>query len=157
MDDQAFQALPCGGCIDVSVEVADGWSRFLATAYPAAGLVFAAVCTWLAVRIFNRRERWAKRTATALAAALVGYLLMFGPAIWLSARGYLTHRILTTAYWPVLWGCATGPDPVREIGVGYGSLGIADDGSTTIVICRPNGELAYVTFSGRQISAKPEA
>lgn len=152
MDDQILEMPPCGGCIDLSVEIADGWSLFLGTAFPIAGVVFAAGCTWLAVRIFNRRERWAKRTAGALAAVLIGYLLTFGPAVWLTARGHIDHRILATTYWPVLWGCASAPDPIRAIGFGFGSAGIPDDGALTICICRPGGELAYVTFGGRQIS-----
>jgi len=33
---------------------------------PALGVTVAALCVWLAVRIINRRERWAKRTAVVL-------------------------------------------------------------------------------------------
>lgn len=33
---------------------------------PALAIAFAAFCVWLGVRIFNRRERWAKRTLAAL-------------------------------------------------------------------------------------------
>jgi nitrate reductase NapE component len=44
---------------------------------------FGAFCVWLAVRIFNRRERWAKRTALGLVIAVVVYPLSFGPACWL--------------------------------------------------------------------------
>src|SRR5436190_4068120 len=38
---------------------------------PALGVTFAAFCVWLAVRIVNRREGWAERTALTLAAALI--------------------------------------------------------------------------------------
>jgi hypothetical protein len=34
---------------------------------PALGIAFAAFCVWLTVRIINRRERWAKWTAIAIA------------------------------------------------------------------------------------------
>jgi hypothetical protein len=33
---------------------------------PALAVACAAFCVWLAVRIMNRRERWAKRTLTLL-------------------------------------------------------------------------------------------
>ena len=39
------------------------------------GVAFAAFCVWLSVRIINRRERRAKRTAVALVVLLVGYPL----------------------------------------------------------------------------------
>jgi hypothetical protein len=45
-------------------------------------VAFAAFCVWLTVRIVNRRERWAKRTAVSLVVVLVGYPLSFGPAMW---------------------------------------------------------------------------
>jgi len=35
----------------------------LSTAWAIIGIAFAAFCVWLAVRIVNRRERWAKRIA----------------------------------------------------------------------------------------------
>ena len=40
----------------------------------ALGVAFAASCIWLAVRIVNRRERWAIWTAAALVIAL--------PVLW---------------------------------------------------------------------------
>jgi hypothetical protein len=33
---------------------------------PTLAAIFAAFCVWLGVRIFNRRERWAKWTLAAL-------------------------------------------------------------------------------------------
>jgi len=48
------------------------------------GIVVAAFCVWLAVRIFNRRERWAKWTLAGLVLGLpLLYVLSFGPACWL--------------------------------------------------------------------------
>lgn len=49
------------------------------------GMAFAAFCVWLTVRIVNRRERWAIRTAIALALLLI-YALSFGPACGLSLQ-----------------------------------------------------------------------
>ncbi len=37
------------------------------------------------MRIFNRRERWAKRTAVALLCLPLLYVLSFGPACWMTA------------------------------------------------------------------------
>jgi hypothetical protein len=51
--------------------------------FAVAGIGIAAFCVWLTVRIINRRERWAKRTALALVFALVLYPLSVGPAGWL--------------------------------------------------------------------------
>ena len=44
------------------------------------GVAFAAFCVLLAVRITNRRERWAKWTAAALLGVPVLYVVGFGPA-----------------------------------------------------------------------------
>jgi len=46
------------------------------------GVIIAAVCLWLGVRIFNRRERWAKWTLAAIVCPPALYLLGFGPACW---------------------------------------------------------------------------
>ena len=51
----------------------------------AIGTAFAGFCMWLAVRIFNRREKWAKRTAMALVTVPVLYVLSFGPVCRLEA------------------------------------------------------------------------
>jgi hypothetical protein len=56
--------------------MADGRDRGLLL-LGTMGLAFGAFCVWLAVRIFNRRERWAKRTAGLTIALAVVYLLSF--------------------------------------------------------------------------------
>jgi|GEM_PF-3047674 len=38
---------------------------------PSLGVALAAICVWLAVRIINRRERWARRTAVAIPFAIL--------------------------------------------------------------------------------------
>ena len=48
-------------------------------------VAFAALGIWLTARIVNRRERWAKRTALALACLPIVYMLSFGPACWIAA------------------------------------------------------------------------
>lgn len=69
-----------------------------------AGLTvaFGAFCVWLAVRIVNRRERWAKRTLTVVVAAPALYVLGFGPTCWLVDRGFLAAKPAAVAYFPIL-------------------------------------------------------
>src|SRR5260370_1286604 len=67
------------------------------------GTTFGAVAVWLAVRIVNRRERWAKWTAVALAAVLVSYSLSFGPACWISSRTSVGASRLPVIYRPMMW------------------------------------------------------
>jgi hypothetical protein len=50
------------------------------------GVALAAFCVWLGVRIFNRREKWAKRMAVGLVALLVAYPLSIGPVGWINSR-----------------------------------------------------------------------
>ncbi len=64
--------------------------------FAIVGVAIAAFCIWLTVRIINRRQRWAKRTAWALVVALVVYPLSFGPAVWLYVH------ILPRSFAPVL-------------------------------------------------------
>src|SRR5258708_4211480 len=69
----------------------------------AIAVGFAAVCIWLGVRIFNRRERWAKRTLAGFIAFPVLYLASFGPACWLTNRRadhWKCPRAMVV-YWPL--------------------------------------------------------
>jgi hypothetical protein len=63
------------------------------------GVAFAAFCVWLTVRIVNRRERWARRTALAMACLPILYVLSFGPACWMAA----TPRVAGSADAPRMW------------------------------------------------------
>jgi len=54
----------------------------LAIVLPIVAIAFAAFCVWLVVRIYNRRERWAKWTLAATLALPVLYVASFGPACW---------------------------------------------------------------------------
>jgi hypothetical protein len=90
---------------------------------PALGIAFAASFVWLTVRIINRRERWAKRTAVALVVLLV-YPLSFGPACWWLAspehmgisimRSGPPHKRASRIYWPMGWVAAMAPGPIRD-------------------------------------------
>jgi hypothetical protein len=86
-------------------------------------VAFAAFCVWLAVRIFNRRERWAKWTLAAAIGLPVLYVLSFGPACWITSRRFDTQ--LTGFYWPIGWVMLEGRDSViTDPLYGYGKLGM---------------------------------
>ena len=77
------------------------------------GVAFAAFVVWLAVRIVNRRERWAKRVAIALAVALVLYPLSIGPATWLNDRGLLPASAVPSIFRPLFWMYEPAPRSIR--------------------------------------------
>lgn len=65
---------------------------------------FAAFAIWLAVRIVNRREKWARWTAGCLAVVLVAYLFSYGPACWVTARprfGVVKGFDAMVIFWPL--------------------------------------------------------
>src|SRR5258708_7942468 len=84
---------------------------------PALGVAFAAFCVWLAVRIVNRRERWAKWTAVMLLVLPTLYVLSIGPVSWLATRKFLPDLALHAAgilYGPVNWIGQNGPKPFKN-------------------------------------------
>jgi hypothetical protein len=85
-------------------------------AITALGVVLSAFAVWLGVRIDNRRERWAKRTAAALVALLVGYPLSFGPAVLLSRRGLMPsfgEELFVWIYLPLAVIAPLLPEPLK--------------------------------------------
>jgi hypothetical protein len=84
------------------------------------GAAYAAFAVWLTVRIINRRERWAKRTAVGLVVLSVLYVLSSGPMQCVAFRAHRTHvneiggpgmmiETIETGFWwpaayaPLLW------------------------------------------------------
>jgi hypothetical protein len=59
----------------------------------ASAVALTAFSIWLAVRIVNRRERWAKWTAVGLVVLLAAYPLSFGPVCWLNSQPMTTGRL----------------------------------------------------------------
>jgi hypothetical protein len=98
----------------------------MSEAIAALAVAFAAFCIWLTVRIVNRRERWAKRTAAAvILVGLVGYPLSTGPAGWMRANGWIgpdTDRSLHRFYSPLKWQFRNSPEPIRRAIRRYESL-----------------------------------
>jgi hypothetical protein len=67
-------------------------------------MTFAAFAVWLAIRIINRRERWAKWTAVALVLiAITGYPLSMGPVVVFVPYLYLRADDFTRFYYPIYW------------------------------------------------------
>ena len=86
---------------------------------PIAGVVVAAFCAWLTVRIINRNELWAKRTGVALAVVLV-YVFSIGPACRMEQNASGTpafyagslwgnSSLVDTIYAPLEWASDTFP------------------------------------------------
>jgi hypothetical protein len=61
----------------------------------------------------------------ALVAVLVGYPLSFGPAIWLTARGYFRESAVQSFYMPILWSAAQA-ELLEDGLVWWGTLGVPD-------------------------------
>ena len=60
-------------------------------AWGVVGVTYAAVCIWLGVRLFNRKERWAKWTALALAMIPALYILSSGPMSMIGFESVVRH------------------------------------------------------------------
>lgn len=75
----------------------------MALALSIIGVAVAAFCVWLAVRIVNRRERWAKWTLAGAIGVPVLYCASFGPACWMTCRCGIKGDWLFLAYAPFVW------------------------------------------------------
>jgi len=86
---------------------------------PVLAFAFAAFCVWLAVRIVNRRERWAKRLGWGLLiAATPSYTFLLGPLLWLHRHDYLPSSMVDACqriYWPIDWLYKNGPAPISAL------------------------------------------
>ena len=89
------------------------------------GTVSTAIFVWLALRVFNRRERWAKYALIAYLLVIVGYPLNFGPVTWLASRNHLPEFLALPAeyfYRPLAYVSAEGPTPIRRFLFWYAEL-----------------------------------
>jgi len=97
---------------------------------PALAVAFAAFCVWLAVRIVNRRERWAKWTLAALIVLIAVYPLSWGPRCWLYYWGFISDDlmpVILTIHAPLDWLAINGPKAVQDAMSWYWNLGIGID------------------------------
>ena len=97
------------------------------------GVAFAAFCVWLGVRIFNRRERWAKWTLAVVIGVPLLYVASFGPACWwfsLSIPWIHGGKIVPAPaiYSPLSW-CVKriGVRSLRIAFCWYATIGISKD------------------------------
>ena len=63
---------------------------------------------------------------------LVAYPLSFGPAIWLTARGYFRESTVQSFYMPVLWSAAQA-ESLENAVTWWGSLGVPDGKSVNFM------------------------
>jgi hypothetical protein len=70
---------------------------------PTLAVALAAFCIWVAVRIVNRRERWAKRTLALVLGLPMLYALSFGPACWIATRYGSLRGFVNSIYCPAAW------------------------------------------------------
>lgn len=90
--------------------------------FAVLGVTSTAFCIWLTVRIVNRRERWAKRTAVAIVVLAI-YPLSFGPASCLANRYYSLYPAFVAIYWPIGWVAVHSPRPVNVAIRRYAKIG----------------------------------
>jgi hypothetical protein len=98
----------------------------------AMSVTFAGFCVWLGVRIVNRRERWAKRTAAGLFVfVLTGYPLSFGPACWITARYGSLYPEFFAAYKPLISAADKWPEAWKIL-IPYMRFGLPENGKVLI-------------------------
>lgn len=97
--------------------------RGMSIILPALTVAYATLLVWLGVRIFNRRERWAKRTLAAIVGVPVIYVASFGPACWITSRMDFGADLIPIIYEPVTYGFNRQPDASIRW---YPSLGASD-------------------------------
>ena len=92
-------------------------------------VAFGAMCVWLAVRVFNRSERWAKWTLAIAIGLPTLNVLSFGPACWWLSRerglGSFGEaaRWISAAYVPCGRLATFGPPIISDSLIWYASLG----------------------------------
>lgn len=94
---------------------------------PVLGVMFVAFCIWLGVRIYSRRERWAKRTLAAVIGLPVLYVASFGPACWLLSTRlerevFKTFKEAPFPYGPIGWATRRAPKSLASSIEWYATL-----------------------------------
>lgn len=109
---------------------------------PALAVAFAAFCLWLGVRIYNRRERRAKRTLTGLVVSFPFlYVASFGPACWLTSRDGSLYPSFLRIYQPLMWAADVVPPSWQVVLKPYATIGLPEKGS--ILIKHRNSTTVY--------------
>jgi hypothetical protein len=95
-------------------------------------IVFAALCVWLGVRIYNRRERWAKWTLAVIVGVPALYVLSFGPACWTCANPRGQTRWVSSVYIPLGWIILHSLPLASDVLSGYARLGMPKGSSISV-------------------------
>jgi hypothetical protein len=104
-----------------------GYNRGMLIVLGFLGVAFAAFVVWLAVRIINRRERWAKWTLAAVVLLPVLYVASFGPACWIASRMNADAILLSAIYSPLVdTYCYTDDELLCGAFEWYSTIGAAD-------------------------------
>jgi hypothetical protein len=85
---------------------------------PVLATSFAALCIWLAVRVINRRERWAGWT---LGLPLL-YVVSFGPALWMTDLDDPWSPLTAAVFWPLGRAAVNAPALIRKPLAWYAGL-----------------------------------
>jgi hypothetical protein len=98
----------------------------MALALAIFGVALAALCVWLTVRIVNRREKWAKRTAVVLLWVLLFvYPFSIGPIACIVNHDILPASwkpALVEIYSPIIWAVNHGPQWLQDAAGWYLSI-----------------------------------
>ena len=112
------------------------------TILPALAAACLALLLWLAIRIMNRRERWAKWTAAAVIGVPVAYVLSFGPACWIASR--TKAETLPGVYLPVLYAVvASENETILDLTRWYAGIGMTRTGAVNFPLVDENDEIGY--------------
>ena len=113
---------------------------------------YAALAVWLAVRIINRRERWAKWALAAAGSLPMLYVVSFGPACWLDSRrkpeakAVTVSKSLNTFYYPIINMVQRLDNDVSDKILFYAELFAADERQAQIAVLGSPGERTGVTW-----------
>jgi hypothetical protein len=131
----------------------------MAIALAIFGVSFAAFCVWLTVRIFNRRERWAKWTLAAVVGVPMLYVASFGPWCWILSRCITTDtRGIRTAadlddplksalpFRPIFWLWWDGPKPVKAVIGWYANMLSGRQVGPAVVGTSDTGEQVFALY-----------
>lgn len=91
----------------------------------ATAVAFAAFCIWLAVRIVNRRERWAKWALIAVISPPVLYIASFGPVCWWASTNRMPGSAMNAAmtiYQPLIQIALSGDGVFGQALIWWASL-----------------------------------
>ena len=104
------------------------------TTWMVVGVAFAALYIWLAVRIINRRERWAKWALATVIGVPALYPLSFGPVCWRASRPFANVGIagsedghIPIVYWPICAEARKSSGTLAKAINWYATVGMSSD------------------------------